>query len=618
MNLYLCEKKLQAEDVASALGHFTHANGYYRIGNDTIVTWAKGHLLEMCKPEDYNPRFKRWAISDLPINPIEWKKQIKKNVKEQFHIVHNLIENAHTIFIACDLDREGESIARELLEKCQHNANVKRIRITALDQASLLAALSDARDIGETALLADAAEARQKADWLVGMNLTRLYTLLAQNMGINETFHVGRVAIPTIALVCNRDKKIRDHISTPYYSLKIDCEYEGSPFEAKWIPPEDECDEKKRCISREVRDDAGLVSKIDTGTIIKFESKKHKSTAPLPFDLNSLQELACGRWGGYTSKEIQKGLQALYEKHKVITYPRTENRYLPSHFTNMVKDTIDAINYSGKVSEQITSGILEYYIDTARVFDDEKVDPAHHAIIPTRQRIKLESLNKLEARLYHLICRYFVAQFYPRNVIEKTQVEIKVGEHTYRTTGSRTLITGWKSVLGKNLTLIEGANEQDMTVSSPLPKFNYGDHISIIQTVPEDHMTTPPDYFTEASLIAAMKRIGKFVDDEQMRKTLDETAGLGTAATRAEIIDTAIKRGYLIREIHRKRITSSTKGQEIISVLPKQISSPGTTALWEMRLEQVASGQIDGSSFTNEISGWVERIVTATKNAAGV
>ncbi|MFC1354958.1 MAG: hypothetical protein G8D89_21550 [gamma proteobacterium symbiont of Clathrolucina costata] len=373
----------------------------------------------------------------------------------------------------------------------------------------------------------------------------------------------------------------------------------------------------KRCLSREVRNDAGNESRGTAGIISTLESKQHKTSAPLCFDLNSLQQLACQRWG-YSSKEVQQGLQGLYEKHKAITYPRTENRYLPSRFSNQVADIIEAINASGKVSELITQGIVEKNIYTARVFDDEKVDPAHHAIIPTRQHIKIESLNKLEVRLYHLICRYFVAQFYPKNVTEKTEVEIRIGSQTYRTTGSRTLTIGWKSVLGKNLTLIEDAGEKDLTAAAPLPKFSYGNRVTITQVIPEDHMTAPPDYFTEASLIAAMKRIGRFVDDEQLRKTLDDTAGLGTAATRAEIIETAIKRGYLMRETHRKRVTSTKKGQEIISVLPKQISSPGTTALWEMRLEQVASGQVDGERFIKEISDWIERIVSATRGAAGV
>ncbi|MCG8058661.1 MAG: DNA topoisomerase 3 [Candidatus Thiodiazotropha taylori] len=617
MNLYLCEKQLQAEDVANALGNFSRANGFYRIGSETIVTWAKGHLLEMCKPEDYNPRFKRWDITDLPIKPYEWKKRVRFDTKDQFRVVQDLIRKASMIFIATDLDREGESIARELLERCQYGGPVKRIRITALDQDSLRSALNDARDVAETILLADAAEARQKADWLVGMNLTRLYTLLAQSMGIQETFHVGRVAIPTIALVCDRDRQIEEHVPSPYYSLKINCEYEGQSFEAKWIPPEEHCDEKKRCVTRQVRNDAGLTTKGGMGVISTLESKERKSTAPLPFDLNSLQQMACSRWG-YTSKEVQKGLQALYERHKAITYPRTENRYLPSRFTGMVSDILAAIEHSGKAGEQIVSGVLHDEILSARVFDDEKVDPAHHAIIPTRQKVRLESLNKLEARLYHLISRYFVAQFYPHNVSEKTEVEIEVGENLYRATGSRTLVIGWKSVLGKNLSLIEDAGEKDLTGTPPLPNFSFGDRVTITQVIPEDHMTTPPDYFTEATLIAAMKRIGRFVDDEQLRKTLDDTAGLGTAATRAEIIDTAIKRGYLQREKHRKRITSTDKGQELISVLTRQISSPGTTALWEMRLEQVASGQVDGKHFTNEIGEWIERIISATRSAAGV
>lgn len=617
MNLYLCEKQLQAEDVATALGLHSQGKGFYRIGPDTIVTWAKGHLLEMFQPEDYNPRFKRWTLADLPIRPVHWQKRVKETTKDQFLVVQSLIKSADNVFIATDLDREGECIARELLELCEFQGAVKRIRITALDQESLKAALSDARNVAETTLLADAAEARQMADWLVGMNLTRLYTLLARSMGVPDTFHVGRVAIPTIALVCDRDRQIREHRPIPYYSLKIDCLFNGCTFEAKWVPPEEHCDEKKRCLSQQLRNDAAISVNSSSGIVTGLEVKERNSTAPLPFDLNSLQQMACNRWG-YTSKEVQKGLQNLYEKHKAITYPRTENRYLPSRFIELVPGILTSIEESGKVGEQIVSGVDRLSIADARVFDDEHVDPAHHAIIPTRKEIKLEYLNKLEGRLYHLICRYFVAQFYPEHVSEKTAVEINISGNVFKASASRVLVTGWKAVLGKNLTLIEDSGDKDISNEPPLPRFTFGDTISVSQIVPEDHMTTPPDYFTEASLIAAMKRVGRFVDDEQLRKTLDDTAGLGTAATRADIIETALTRGYLQRERHKKRITSTEKGRELIAVLPRQISSPGTTALWEMRLEQVASGQIEGDHFALEIGEWIEKIVSSTRKAAGV
>ncbi len=617
MEVYLCEKPSQAEDLAQALGSFTRSNGSFRISHDIIVTWAIGHLFEMCKPEEYDVRYKRWSINDLPIKPGGWKKKVKQSTKDQFRVVQDLLKQASIIYIATDLDREGESIAREILDSCKFSAMVKRLRITALDQQSLKAALLDVREVSETELLAEAADARQKADWLVGMNLTRLYSLMAQSIGIQETFHVGRVTIPMISLVCQRDLQISSHAPSPYHSLKLSCEFEGEGFEAKWIPPEEHCDENKRCVSRIVRNDAAIAAKGGLGIVSQYESKEKKSNAPLPFDLTGLQQLACNRWG-YTSKEVLKSLQTLYEKHKAITYPRTENRYLPSHFSTMVPNILLAIEHSGKSGEQIVYGINKDRIQMARVFDDEKVDPAHHAIIPTRQSIRIESLKKIEARLYHLICRYFVAQFYPPNVAEKKAIEIRVNNETFRTTGSRTLVTGWKSVLGKNLTLIEDSGDKDLTTTAPLPPIAFGDRVTVAQVIPEDSMTTPPKPFTEASLLGAMKRIGRFVEDEQLRKALDETAGLGTAGTRADIIETAIKRGYLQREAHRKRIFSTEKGQELISILPKQISSPGTTALWEMRLEQVASGQIDSDSFTNEIGDWVTRIISATRSASSV
>lgn len=617
MELYLCEKPLQAEDIANAIGRPIKANGYFQVGPDVVVTWAKGHLMEMFSPQDYNAKYRRWTFTDLPIQPLHWKKKLKDSTKNQYLIVSNLLKDASIIYIATDLDREGESIAREILDHCNVTVPIKRIRITALDKDSIIHALKDVRDESETRNLAEAATARQQADWLVGMNLTRLYSLLAQHMGVKETFHVGRVAIPTIALVCHRDNVIKEHKATPYYSLKLGCEYRGDSFEAKWVPNEDQSDEENRCVNKYLRDDLAIDIRGNSAQVIKYESKEHRSSAPLPFDLNALQQLASDRWR-YTSKEVLKGLQSLYEKHKAITYPRTENRYLPSRFVHLVQDTLNAIGRSSKSGEKIVSGVIKENIITARVFDDEKVDSSHHAIIPTTRTIREESLNKLESRLYHLVCRYYVAQFYPNNITEKTSALLESGNSEFSASGSRTLVIGWKAVLGKNLELIKDAATKDKNTLPPLPTLIYGDTVTISQVIPEDHMTTPPDPFTESSLIAAMKRIGKYIDDENLKKTLDETAGLGTAATRADIIETAIARGYLQRETHRKRIFSTDKGQELISVLPKQISSPGTTALWEMRLELVASGQLEADKFTREIGNWVNKIVSATRTSAGV
>lgn len=617
MELYLCEKPLQAEDIANAIGQPTKANGYFQVGPDIVVTWAKGHLMEMFSPEDYSSKYKKWNFTDLPIQPQHWKKKLKHATKNQFFIVSELLSKASIIYIATDIDREGESIAREILEQCKVTVPLKRIRITALDKDSIVYALSDVRDESETRNLAEAATARQQADWLVGMNLTRLYSLLAQHMGVNNTFHVGRVAIPTIALVCHRDNAIRQHKATPYYSLKLGCEYRGEPFEAKWIPNKDQSNNDKHCVNKLLRDDIAVDVRGSAAQIIKYELKEHKSSAPLPFDLNTLQQFASDRWR-YTSKEVLKGLQSLYEKHKAITYPRTESRYLPSRFVHLVGDTLDTISHSGKTGELIVSGVVDVNIDTARVFDDEKVDSSHHAIVPTTKVIREEYLNKLESRLYHVICRYYVAQFYQNNITEKVSALLKSGNSVFGASGSRTLVMGWKAVLGKNLALIKDAGHKDKAQAPPLPTLIYGDSVTITQVIPEDHMTTAPDPFTESTLIAAMKRIGKYIDDEQLKKTLDETAGLGTAATRADIIETAITRGYLQRETHRKRIFSTNKGQELISILPKQIISPGTTALWEMRLEQVASGQLDADKFTHEIGNWVSKIVSATRSSAGI
>lgn len=614
-DVYLCEKELQAEDVADALGKYTKHKGYFLVSNTIYVTYAKGHLLELYKPDDYNIKLKSWKIEHLPIAPTEWHKKLKQSATHQFNVVKHLLETkASTIFIATDMDREGDSIAYDIIECCDITAPIKRIPVKSLDKESLEEALSNPLEYFIDNFSAKSADARRKADWLVGMNLTRLYTLIAQQLGMGDTYHVGRVTAPTIYIVNERCAKIRNHQPQPYHSLKVMVDTGVSKFEAKWVPDESYCDDKKRCINSAVRDHTVQNVLHQEGFIIKYESKERRTRAFLPFDLTSLQQLACERWG-YTAKEVSTGLQGLYQNHKIITYPRTENRYLPSNLIDITDDILDTIENSGVHGRKIVSGVNRLKVADARVFNDIKVNDVHHAIIPTRQKVQLERLNTTESRLYHLVCRYFVAQFYPDYIYDQSEVELKVHDNIFRATGSKEITKGWKAVLGNNLALIEDSNIPTYEGQHPIPHICFGDRITISHVRPEDHATKPPDYFTESTLIKAMKRIGKYVDDEELRKSLDETAGLGTPATRAEIIETAANRGYFQREANRKRITDTQKGRDLMAILPNQITSPGTTALWEMRLEQIASGQITGEEFTDEISDWIESIVNTTKDA---
>lgn len=613
MDVYLAEKPAQAEDIARALGNATWKEGYFQVDDETVVTYAKGHLLQLFRPDDYDPKYKRWQLEDLPIRPAKFKKRAKKNAAGQIKIIQDLLNKASCVYISTDLDREGEAIARDILAKVQYHGPLKRIRITALDELSLKSALADPRHEQETAMLADAADARSKADWAVGMNLSRLFTLVAQKYGMQEVFHVGRVAVPTVALVVNRDQQIREFKPAPYFTLKATFDCQGQTFDARWIAPEDYCDERGRCIEKSIRDNAKRLTQGASGKIVAVESKENQSSAPLPYDLTSIQAVACSRWS-YTSAEVLSSLQRLYEHHKAITYPRTANRYLPSNFSLQAESILAAIEGSDKYGAQIVKGVQLDRIPSARVFDDELVDPAHHAIIPTRHRVSMSSMNAAEARLYHLICRTFCAQFYPPCIVAEKRIDIDVQDQCFTTKAKSVLQSGWKTVLGRNLMLVD---EADTYSDQPpdLPDVSYDDYVTTVLSKPEDRLTSPPNYFTESSLISAMRNIGRFVEDEAQRKTLDQTAGIGTASTRAEIISQAVERGYLNRETHKKRITSTDKGKNLIAVLPAELSSPATTAHWEMRLESVVHGQLDPAQFTEEVQNWVSSIVTNIKQA---
>ncbi|QCF28127.1 DNA topoisomerase III [Hydrocarboniclastica marina] len=603
MNVYLCEKPSQAKDLAAVLGIGNRKDGFFTDGGQNVVTWAFGHLLEQFMPDDYDPALKAWKIESLPIIPGTWKSKVKKSGAKQYKVIQQLINKASVVYIATDYDREGETIARDLLERFRFAGAIKRVPLTSLDEISIQEALRNTLDDYQTRPLFHAGQARTRADWLVGMNFSRLFTVIAGQAGIRETFHIGRVITPLVGLVVARDKSIDNFVPEPYYELTAGIQVQRGSFKAKWQPPEEVCDSEGRCINKAFAEQVLNDVRGQRGVIAKAETKDHKSSAPLPFSLSNLQLYASKKWG-YTAQEVLDTAQSLYETHKATTYPRTDSDYLPESQRGDVRQIFQAMILSDDSISGLVAGADPDR--KARAFNDKKVQ-AHHAIIPTRTKCDISRMSDKERNLYDIIRRRYIAQFYAPYEYQQTDVVVVCREQTFLTSGRVPTAQGWKVLFDDRDDEEDGEKENQQL----LPPLNTGEPAQVDIADLADKMTRPAPHFTEATLLAAMKNVARFVDEPKFKKILKETAGLGTEATRAGIIEGALTKGYIKRE---KRVIKATdKGRAVISLVPHIISSPGMTAAWEQELEKIASGEQQLSVFIRQLEGWLSKLVIQIK-----
>ena len=613
MDLYICEKPSQARDLAGVLRISQRGDGYLHDGGSRMVTWAFGHLLELYMPDDYDPTLKSWNMETLPIVPDQWRYQVKKSSAKQFKVIKGLLGKASQVYIATDFDREGEAIARSIMDLCKYRGPVQRVCLRALDETSIRKALANIRPGDESIPLYHASMARSRADWLIGMNMSRLYTVLARNIGYRETLHVGRVITPTVALVCQRDSEIANFKPAPYYVLSVAVAVQSGSFSAVWQVPEELADDQGRCINKAFAEQVAQQVRGASAMISTAETKPGKESAPLPFCLTSLQQYAAKRWG-YTAQQVLDGAQALYETHKATTYPRTDSRYLPESQREDIADTLQGLmlsdpNFSGLVAGADASR-------SSRAYNDAKVT-AHHAIIPTPARTDISKMSELEYNLYDAIRRFFVANFYAPFEFSRTKIEVTAGQHVFSAQGKTPIKQGWKVIFNSDLESSpedEGEGMDENPEQALLPPMRQGEPAVINGAELADKLTRPPPHFTEATLLAAMENVARFVTEPRFKEILKATAGLGTPATRAGTIQGAVDRGYLVRK--KKTLHSSDKAQALISILPEAVKSPAMTAAWEQELEKIASGQIRMTTFMQQISGWVGNIVTTVKGNA--
>lgn len=603
MNLYICEKPSQGRDLAKVLGCSTRHEGSLSGGNNT-VTWCLGHLLELFEPHEYDPKYKRWCIEDLPIVPESYRYRVKSASAKQYKVVADLIKKADCVFIATDFDREGEAIARTILERTRYHGPVKRVCLSALDDLSIKRALNNVRDGDETVSLYYSAQARLRADWVVGLNLSRLFTLLGRASGFNGSVPVGRVITPTVALVVDRDLQIRNFVPVPYYELKVQVNTERGNFTAGWNVPEAVADESGHCLDRKFAEQAAQAVSNAAGIIASAEKKPVKEAAPLPFDLTSLQQYASKKWG-YTAQQTLDAAQSLYESHKATTYPRTDCRYLPlSQFGD-----VSAVLHSMQAADPSLAELVTKANPSrkGRVFKSD-IDSAHHAIIPTTRVPDLASMNPCERNIYNAVRAYYLMQFFDDAVFLKSVIRVEAGGHSFTARGKITADQGYR-IVPVTLGLLGGEPEDEQQEDNVrLPDVQKNDPCTVTDPTILDKKTTPPAHFTEATLLAAMENIARFVQEERFKKILKETAGIGTPATRAGIIENAIKHNYIERS--KKSLLATDKAFAVIPKLPAGMKSAGLTAAWEQELDKIAHNEETTGDFMQNIEKWVRSMIT--------
>lgn len=602
MRLFLCEKPSQGRDIAAVLGATKRGQGFLQ-GTGVAVTWAVGHLLETASPEAYGPQFgKPWNINALPILPSRWQMVVKKETQDQFTVIAKLLKQVDEVVIATDADREGEVIGRSLLDFCGWQGPVNRLWLSALDDASIRAALASIRPGADTLSLYYAGLGRSRADWLTGMNLSRLYTLKAREKGYDGVLSVGRVQTPTLALVVNRDREIASFVPKPYSLVRAMLKAGDISFTAQWVPAKTYTDEENRCIHPAIAQQVvRLCKQTGKASVIEQEKKREKEAAPLAFTLGTLQQ-ACGKLWDMSPQQVLDTAQSLYETYKVTTYPRTDCGFLPESMRDEIPAVLEAIAKTDPAIQSVVNGVDRLFV--SRIWNDKKIT-AHHGIIPTKHAGDLGKLNETEKRVYELIRRHYLAQFYPLHEVDVTRMSLSIAGQLFRTAGRMVAVQGWKLLLGSGQEKDEKSEDDE---NNTLPLLHQGQECLVTDAKASDLKTKAPSYFTFQTLIAAMMNAAAYVSDLQLRKVLKDNAGLGTEATRAGILETLLNRNFIVRKGRFLRATEIA--MDLIDALPAPVKEPGMTALWEQALDEVASGRMKLEDFMSRQTNWTRQLVT--------
>jgi DNA topoisomerase-3 len=625
--LLIAEKPSVGQDLARVLrGPFSKREGWLE-GPEHVITWAVGHLVQLAEPDEYDAKFKRWRMEDLPIVPERFKLVIRdERSRKQMRVVTAQLgrDDVEEVVNACDAGREGELIFAYLYEKANASKPVKRLWLSSMTPAAMREALSSLRPSEELVPLERAARSRSEADWIVGMNATRAATIRLRT-SFDGAVSLGRVQTPTLAIVARREEEIRAFKPEPYWL--VDATFAAGAASSTGAVAEPERVYQGRFhaganprMATEAEASA-IVAACEgrTGTITKHEKKEQRERPPLLYDLTSLQREANTRYG-FSAKRTLAAAQRCYEEHKVLTYPRTNSRYLTKDMIGEIKPTARLVGAQQEYAKAADYVVGLDLLPLGRVVNDAKVTD-HHAIIPTNSEHALDRIRADDRRIYDMVARRFLAVFHPEAVFENTRVETTVGVgesegdggHVFRTRGRLLLVPGWRGVYEETTRAQrakgerEARGEDDEGAEQQLPRLERGEQVDTREVRSARKETKPPRRYSDASLLAAMETAGKLVDDDELREAMKDS-GIGTPATRAGIIERLIDVGYLERDA--RSLVATEKGVNVIRLLNAHaLTSPGLTGEWEHRLGMIERGEDSREKFMGDIAGFARETV---------
>lgn len=611
-SLIIAEKPSVARDIARVLGCARQINGVIE-GNRYIVTWGLGHLVTLADPEDYDKKYKEWKMEDLPMLPDVFKLEVIKQTGKQYQTVKAQIhrKDVDEIIIATDAGREGELVARLILQKAGCQKPLKRLWISSVTDKAIREGFANLKDGREYEPLYDAAMCRAEADWMVGINATRALTCK-----YNAQLSCGRVQTPTLAMIAKREEQIRRFVPRTYYGLKASM----GGITLTWR------DENNNSQSFDKARMENLLQKLkgQSGVVSQIKKTPKKTRAPLLYDLTELQRDASRRYD-YSAKETLNIIQRLYENHKVLTYPRTDSRYLSSDLVPTIKERLKAcaVGPYKKLAGSLTGKPLPqnlFFVDNKKVSD-------HHAIIPTEQFVQLDHMTVDERRIYDLVVRRFLAVLEPPYEYEQTLVAITLGGETFTTYGTVVTSMGWKAVYdmgnesGNSLLSLFEQGDEEMDCGylegERFLQLKKGDIVTGCSLSMTEGKTKPPAPFNEATLLSAMENPAAYMEskDKAMAKTLGDTGGLGTVATRADIIEKLFS-SFLL-EKRGKDICLTSKARQLLELVPEDLRKPELTADWEMKLSRIARGELGRNAFMKDIRGYSRELIHQIKEGEG-
>ncbi|XOS90626.1 DNA topoisomerase III [Brevibacillus laterosporus] len=595
--IVLAEKPSVGKDIARVLKCTKQGNGYLE-GDKYVVTWAFGHLVTLADPEVYGETYKSWKLEDLPLLPSRLQLTVIRQSSKQYQIVKKLLgrQDITEVIIATDAGREGELVARWILEKAHVKKPVKRLWISSVTDKAITDGFRKLRDGKEYENLYASAVARSEADWFVGINATRALTTKH-----NAQLSCGRVQTPTVAMIAKREEEIQKFVPRPYYGVQA---ITGNGLKLTW---QDQQTKDMKTFTKEKAEKIVESSKNKQAEIIDIQKANKKSYAPALYDLTELQRDANKRFG-FSAKETLSVMQGLYETHKVLTYPRTDSRYLTSDIVETIPDRLRAI--SVKPYTPFAAKLLKQPIRAGKhVVDDSKVSD-HHAIIPTEQSVLMNKLSDKERKIYDLVVKRFLAVLYTPFEYEQISIRARIGDGEFLAKGKTITNQGWKEIYDNHFDEEENG---DGLKEQLLPKLQQGEQMPVQTVSLTKGETKPPEPFTEATLLSAMENPVRYMGqvDKQVAKTLGDTGGLGTVATRADIIEKLFN-SFLI-EKRGKHIHITSKGKQLLELVPEELRSPALTAEWEVKLGAISKGSLAKNSFIQEMKKYAEQIVQQIK-----